>query len=403
MSNELDASRKTAKIIVPDDRHNVVEPIFSKSEFDKAVESKGYDVTIEEAISCPCKVTSTGQGNPLCKNCGGAAWFFISKRKTLAVVQSINKRTKFLNWSETDRGTSQITLKGEDRVSFMDRIVLLEVVSVFSQTTVINVSSDNAMFAFLFYAPTAIKRIFLFTDLEEKHKPLTYAVDYFIEDDHILFTETVRPYLRENSDGIFVGRVGVRYEHNPTYHVIDINRETVKAFSRDDEFEGDYSNLSDDFPIKEVIPVNCVGRKAHYMFDSPNLSGESLYDNTPVEVPSDPSIVYTFRIFFGSTSSIPNNSTAVKALPNSQLTNVGNTVILQTGNINNVFCIALPSPMTLVSVIDEDASDLDLTDFYIQSDISVTDDNGVPRAYKMYVFSPAISYVINHRHIIIIK
>jgi len=278
MSGSFDT---TPKIVIPDDRFNVMEPIFSQNAFDGAVDSKGYTVTIEKAIRCPCVVLGTGQGNPSCLSCGGSSWFFISKRKTVGLVQSMNKETKYQQWSETQRGTAKISLKGIDQVAFMDRVTVLEVESIFTQNAVMRRSSTNQLFAFLFYRPKEIEYIYAFTAVDSQPR-LVDSTKYTVEDDHIIFDSSLSSLMNTDTLGEVYCMLGIRYKHNPTYHVIDILRETVKTFSSDDTpVILPEQNPIEDLAVKEPMPIYAVGRKVHFMFDSPNLSGESLFDNTP--------------------------------------------------------------------------------------------------------------------------
>lgn len=281
-----DAHKKLARIITPSpDKYNPLEPIFSQNAFDKAIETKGYDVEVEKGLKCPCRIKSTNSANPKCLNCGGSGWFFISKKKTVAVIQSMNRRTKFLNWSETDRGTIQVTVKGIDRVAFMDKIRVLEVEAIFSQAADIFLTSTNKQIAFLFYEPTKIDECYLFVDTESKLVLLQQGKHFNIEEDRLVFTSEIDPYLDDEKEA----QISVRYYHNPTYHIIDINREIVKTFSYDDRFDEDKEipvldeEILDQTKVKQLMPVNSVAKKAHYLFDSPNASGESLFDNTPIE------------------------------------------------------------------------------------------------------------------------
>ena len=283
---EKDAHKKTARIITPSpDKYDTLQPIFSQNEFDKAIETKGYDVEIEKGLKCPCWIKAAKAANPKCMNCGGSGWFFIAKKQTVAVIQSMNRRTKFLNWSETDRGTIQVTVKGIDRVAFMDKVRVLEVEAIFSQDSDIFLTRDNKYIAFLFYQPTRIEFCFMYKSVDEPLILLEQGKDFNIEEDRMIFTDDIIPHLDEEMEG----QISVRYHHNPTYHIIDINREIVKTFSYDDRFDEDKEipvinqEPIDQTKVKQLMPVNSVAKKAHYLFDSPNSSGESLFDNTPIE------------------------------------------------------------------------------------------------------------------------
>jgi hypothetical protein len=281
---DKNAHKKSPRIITPSpDKFDTLQPIFSQNEFDKAIETKGYDVEVEKGLKCPCRIKNTNSANPKCLNCGGSGWLFIAKKKTVAVIQSMNRRTKFLNWSETDRGTIQVTVKGIDRVAFMDKVRVLEVEAIFSQDSEIFLTKDGKYISFMFYQPTRVEYCFLYKSVEEPLVLLEQGKDFNIEEDRLVFTNDIIPHLDEEMEA----QITIRYHHNPTYHIIDINREIVKTFSYDDRFDEDKEipvfgqEQVDQTKLKQLMPVNSVAKKAHYLFDSPNASGESLYDNTP--------------------------------------------------------------------------------------------------------------------------
>lgn len=110
-----------------------------------------------------------------------------------------------------------------------------------------------------------------------------------------------------------------------------------------------------------------------------------------------------YRIFFGPTVSVPTNSAEARALPSSQLTNAGNTFILNTGTINSHFCFAIPSSKNLTIVTDLDAANATLTSAYTLTNITVNDTGGTPISYKLYSLTIVGTYSSNHRHQITIS
>lgn len=105
-----------------------------------------------------------------------------------------------------------------------------------------------------------------------------------------------------------------------------------------------------------------------------------------------------YKIFYGPTASAPANSANVRALPSNQLTNAGNVFILNTGAVQNIFAVAIPATMSLVSVIDLDALNANITANYVLTTFNVNDAGGNPVAYKIYIMTNAVPYSSNHRH-----
>lgn len=109
-----------------------------------------------------------------------------------------------------------------------------------------------------------------------------------------------------------------------------------------------------------------------------------------------------YAIFYGSVASAPNNSATVRAMTK-RLRNTGNVWNLTTGTVNTVFAFWLPTGRTLVSVIDLDALNTDLTSSYVSSSLSVNDANGTPVSGTLYVMTATVPYATSHRHQITIS
>lgn len=246
-------------------------PSFNPADFKQAISNHGYDVTIEKALMCPCKDKANGHVDTGCRNCGATGWIFVNKIKTRALFSHINQKTKFINWTEDNIGTVNITTHAEDRIGYMDKLTILDVETVFSQTVHVQKSSTGKLFAFLAYVPTEIDLLFLFKGANqplEHLDPSKYSIVHnrLILDDAYLselsgITDPQLQYLN----------LTIRYFHEPVYHVIDINREVVKNRSKDCSTGGK--------TLKE-LPISSIGRKPHTLYEVPNFLGEGLFDNT---------------------------------------------------------------------------------------------------------------------------
>ena len=111
-------------------------------------------------------------------------------------------------------------------------------------------------------------------------------------------------------------------------------------------------------------------------------------------------LAYYFREFWGDFSAVPANSAQVRAISNNQLTVAGNQITLNTNTVNTNFAVYLPPGKNIVSVIDLDALNLNITAQYIASAITVNDAGGTPQAYTQYLMTQTVPYSTNHRHLI---
>jgi hypothetical protein len=107
-----------------------------------------------------------------------------------------------------------------------------------------------------------------------------------------------------------------------------------------------------------------------------------------------------YKLFYGPASAAPANSATVRALPSNRFTGAGNTFTLNTGTTQKVFAIAMPATMSLVSVIDADALNANITSNYVLSTFSVNDAGGNAVSYKVYVLTNAVPYPSSHQHLV---
>lgn len=236
---------------------------FSPQEFNSTVFDKGREVLVEKALRCPCTEVATGQGLPTCKNCGSTGWLFVNKKSTVFVIQSINRKTKFNNWTEEDRGTVNITARGIDRLAFMDRVTLTDVVSIFSQNLRFK-EVGGKLFAYTVYYPLLVTDAYLYMADIQPLKPLELLTDYTIEENKIVLNSK---YKNVNQDQL---SATIRYSHFPQYNIIDIPRETTVVKRKD----------CAEVEVLNNLPMNALARKVHYVMDAPNFSGDSLFDNS---------------------------------------------------------------------------------------------------------------------------
>jgi hypothetical protein len=103
-------------------------------------------------------------------------------------------------------------------------------------------------------------------------------------------------------------------------------------------------------------------------------------------------------VFYSPTSSVPSVSSDVRSLSNKIFTDGTNPFILNTGNVDRNFSVAVPSNLSITKVVDIDALNADITSNYVQSTFNVNDAGGSSVTYHVYTLTNAIPYGANHRH-----
>jgi len=234
-----------------------------KSDFDVMIEQKGYDVYIDRAVKCPCRNVKDAQALSSCKNCGGSGWVFFNREQTRMVVQGMGANTKYQEWSEIEAGTAKVTAFQETRLAFMDRITITNGQSTHNQLAFC-IALDGKIRGKLTYDPVEITEIFLYEGTGVKLKFLVHNTDYTVNGNIVILADSYtagfdseKPYT-----------LSIRYSHNPTYHVIDIPRDTMSSFKNDGGVE-----------INQLMPVHAIVRKTHYVMDETNYGIAWLLNN----------------------------------------------------------------------------------------------------------------------------
>ena len=239
---------------------NLVRPDFNKDWFEQLVQEKGLDVIHESAVQCPCKVKGTKGNQSTCKNCGGTGWVFINSVKTKMILQSIDLKTNYKEWSMENLGTITITARSVDTLAYMDRISVINSNAIHSQIIYPVLASDGKLFSFLNYFPTEVIDVFVFAGANEKLRRLE-KTEYSITSNKITFDDSLKT--------ITDIKVSVRYKCNVQFHVIDLVREIRNS----NVIEAGGEKLKN-------FPLSAIGRRSHYVIDEPNYLGDYIFDNS---------------------------------------------------------------------------------------------------------------------------
>lgn len=248
---------------------------FDRKKFDDLIFDKGYEAFIDRAIQCPCRVLSTGQPLSDCQNCGGVGWFYIDRVSTVLGCTSMANRNKYEVWTVSNAGTVSVTSRAEDKLGWMDRVTLTELESWFSQALYLKQLGDGSYFSFLTYEPTNIFDVFLFLG---STTPLGYLTPdlYTISGNKILIPASTITGLNTTIAQL---SISIRYTHSPSYYIIDINRDLIKQRTATCFLQPTVN------AVKTNLPLNAIGRRAHFVLDAANFTNDNLFNNTPSRVP----------------------------------------------------------------------------------------------------------------------
>lgn len=250
----------------------VTEPqqFFQLGGLEQMIEQHGYKIYLDSMIECPCRGKDS-KHLPSCKNCGGTGWSVVKRTETKAVLQSANLYTRFLEWSEEKLGTIRVTLKDQDRCKYMDRIIVLDVLSYSNEVIYPYWDSTlNKYIAFTNYWIQGISAIYFFKSKTEELVRLLEGptADYTFTKNVIIFNSQFKDEFGEEEGNT---HFSVLYGHFPQFHILDINREFLTQKAKD-------------FALKnKQFPVSAVARRSHNVLDKQNYDDSYLLNNSTTD------------------------------------------------------------------------------------------------------------------------
>jgi hypothetical protein len=240
-----------------------IDTHFDSDEFFASVKDQ-YNVIFEKAYKCPCISQPTNGPLNICKNCGGVGWFFVNPTETKMIITSIIaddklKEASLREWGHIDLGSIKVTALNDDKLSFMDRITLVDATAENTQIVYPKMNNnDDQLFAYTQYNIDAIDFIGLFETPTTKIKRLIQTTDYTFHDNIVLFDSQY--------DALTDPTVTIRYVHKPVFHISDIMRESISQIDQNGQ--------------RMYLPVHAVAKRAHLVRDVENLDGDRLLDNS---------------------------------------------------------------------------------------------------------------------------
>lgn len=238
-----------------------VAPEFIKSDFEEAIWSKGLSVVHEKTIKCPCKSKESSGNLTTCQNCQGTGWVVIDATSTKMLMSSINSNTKYKSWGEENMGTVSITAMDRDKVSFMDKITLVDSEAIMSEL-IYPFELDTNRFAYTIYNPISIINIFMFVSSNSKLMKLLPDTHYTIDKNKII--------LNPNYSFPTLTQISVRYTHNLVFGIVDTPH----------DIRNSYVTNSTGKEESVILPVSAIGRRFHYLIDAQNFNGDNIFDNS---------------------------------------------------------------------------------------------------------------------------
>lgn len=122
-----------------------------------------------------------------------------------------------------------------------------------------------------------------------------------------------------------------------------------------------------------------------------------VIDSLGYTVTATRDVSFSYKVFYGPSSSVPATSADVRSLPSNKFLS-GDVFTLNTGSTEVNFTVAMPTSQSITEVLDLDALNANITSEYVNNPFNVNDAGGTPVAYNVYTMTIAIPYSSNHRH-----
>lgn len=239
-----------------------------QDEFDTLVYQKGRPVLFEKALQCPCKSESTNQQSN-CKNCGGSGWLFVNPTETRMLVQQMGAVNNIKAWSEETIGTVAITSRSFEYLTYMDRISLLDSFTVYNEVKVFKQSTSDPTKYFCFPTYSMLKLLYAGLFISTEDALVTLAPeDFTLDKNTIKINASILDTYTIPTDF----SITLKYTHPPTFHILDMKRETMESFV----FSGGVEK-------NQRFPVSAIARKTHYLLDRENLTKTRILNNDYIE------------------------------------------------------------------------------------------------------------------------
>jgi hypothetical protein len=232
---------------------------FYDQQFFGTLKTKGYDVIKETALRCACKARESDT-RTTCKNCGGSGWIFVNPTRTRMIIIGMSNDKKYNPEGRYDLGAAKITADEKDKLSFMDRITVSNATTDHTEVLYPTLTDDTStLFVYTKYNIKSITFLGLFEGDNVKLKKLEEITDYTFENNIIKFNSSYNSLISPS--------VSIRYTHAPQYHVIDIDRDSMRS---------KINNGNEEI----ILPTHAMGVRAHLVKDAENYNGDRLLDNS---------------------------------------------------------------------------------------------------------------------------
>jgi len=258
---------KTAVIAAPPNMLGVPRVDFYPEDFNSLLYTKGYQIVIEPSFPCPCKYREVA-AQSICMNCMGSGLVFGSQTKCRGAILSINKSTKYKEWSAEMVGTASLSIESRFQLGLYDKITVTDSSSIFAENLLVK-KVRGKYFLQTGYNILSVDMMFRYVSENEPLQRIVEGEDFIIEGGRVVFTDNAINTIDEKRKISQGDSISLRYRHEIQYLVIDIPHDLRNTYVLD------YQSSDN----QEMLPVQATIRKLHYVIDGLNLEKNNLIYN----------------------------------------------------------------------------------------------------------------------------
>ena len=208
---------------------------------DKTIE-KGYDITWEKMLLCPCRKDITTQAKSDCINCNGTGYHWFDPIETIGLISSVAVQKRFLQWTEDLMGTAMMTINPEYKIGWMDKITVNSAETMYSEVCEV-FEQDALLYIRTKYIPLEVIGLFEFVAVNEALNSLENQIET-----NGYVSKILAPVQSGDS-------ISILYKHRPVYLVNDTMN----------DYRNTYVKKGMIVDTNKTMPIRVMIKKAHLL------------------------------------------------------------------------------------------------------------------------------------------
>ncbi len=216
------------------------------SEYERLIDSKGYRATWEKATFCPARSAADPTDHDINHTACDQGYVYFDPQEIRVLMSGIQTRQAYMQPGRLEPGSAMATVKPQYRLSFLDKITLLDSTLRFTELVT---RADYGVLDPLKYEVVNV------VDCRDRDHVFTYGVDFNLD------TNGNIQWIATGQSPVAGGPYTVSYEHHPVYIVTDLAhdiRDTMLASANQSvpKRTEEYAKL----PVQAIVKLHFLAR-----------------------------------------------------------------------------------------------------------------------------------------------